>query len=152
WDKCRLLFRGRCLLNADVLEVMIQSNISPITSHEGLMVTVKGMRGKIGDGDIQVKGHILCWVGSTTKYNDCPLMNLHKATLNLHWDWVMPLPTMDCQDHHRLQILGPEYVQHIPDYDPYEGYRCDSIVLKLLLSVQPLSNEGKGRYISVGRL
>eukprot|EP01134_Creolimax_fragrantissima_P001801 CFRG1801T1 len=132
WDKCRLLFHGRLLLQADVLEVLIQSNLSPFTSHEGLAITANQMSGKIGDGDISVEAHLNVWVQSSTKYHKCPLLSIHDASLNLHWDWVTE---KDCMDHYSVNVLSPEFTAHIPDYDPYQGFRSTSIVLTLTLNV-----------------
>ncbi|OWF48647.1 protein KIAA0100-like isoform X2 [Mizuhopecten yessoensis] len=137
WDKIRLLLHGRFFMSVEQMSWLYHASFDPYNTTEFMdwswsKVCIDWTNANfvlLGDFDISSR--------TTSKYDDCKLLNLPNLKLCYKLEWLCH---GDPNDHHAVMPCAPDKVPDFSheEHDSFRAFRSKNLNLSLSLDTKPL--------------
>ncbi|XP_039613175.1 protein KIAA0100-like isoform X1 [Polypterus senegalus] len=121
WDKSRLLFHGRWVMNIDQANLHQLATEDPYNTTENMHWEWNKLHFDWKPGHFVFRGDLDVNVRTASKYDDCCFLHLPNLNMTLDLQWLCH---GNSHDHHSVSLCSPEYVSEVTSGQPYDSYRA----------------------------
>ncbi|XP_041097296.1 protein KIAA0100-like isoform X2 [Polyodon spathula] len=121
WDKSRLLFHGRWVMDIDQANLHQLATEDPYNTTENMHWEWSKLNYTWNPGQFLFKGDLDVNVRTASKYDDCCFLHMPSLCMTLDLQWLCH---GNPHDHHAVTLCSPGFTAEVTSGQPHDSYRA----------------------------